>query len=330
MTSISIAKALFMLEEGEWFNRGRKYEARAKDHGGPDDVFRYVRVRTGSDRLPTDRPLLGVTHARLRLDHLLQLAATDLQKNDMSTSYPGNCHCGAFKFIVKLPDLNHVLSCDCRLCSRNAYLRAHPASTSDFVVVQEGPLKEYRHGTTTHKFCPTCGTSVISCNSSDGEIISVNVRALADIDPDSLSTKLTPCGVVDTSSNSVTPSSQDDLPASCHCGAISYTLHSTPAATKSCNCSICSRDGVLWIYPLTTDVTVHAQESLVEYTFGNKLVMHGFCGICSVHVWEKFLKPEKAHTMGLNVRAINVNGFNFEELPTKVHNGKASMPPYQI
>ncbi|KAF7344512.1 GFA domain-containing protein [Mycena sanguinolenta] len=243
------------------------------------------------------------------------------------SNYPGNCHCGAYKFTVKLPDLNHVSSCNCSLCYRNAYLWAKPASKSDFVGVQDGPLKEYRHGENIHKFCATCGTSIVSCNASDGEIISVNVRALADIDPDSLSTKLESCGVPDAPSNSVKTSSQDSLHANCHCGAISYTLHSTPESTKSCNCSICARDGVLWTYPPITDVTVHSQESLVEYMFGNKLIVHGFCGVCSVHVWEKFLKPEKAHTMGLNVRAIN--GFNFAELPTKVHNGKARMPQYQ-
>jgi len=243
-------------------------------------------------------------------------------------AYPGNCHCGAFKFIVKLSDLDHISSCDCSFCSRNAYLWAHPASKTDFVVVQEGGLTEYRNGTNNYKFCPICGTSLLCCDAANDEIIAVNVRALADVESDSLNAKLTSCGVADTFSSSTTASSQDGLHANCHCGSISYTLHSTPQATKSCNCSICSRDGVLWAYPPKADVTVHAQENLVEYMFGNKRIVHGFCGICSVHVWEQFLKPEKAHTIGLNVRAIN--GFNFAELPTKIHNGKASMPQYGL
>ncbi|KAF7360465.1 putative transporter [Mycena venus] len=158
-------------------------------------------------------------------------------------------------------------------------------------------------------FCPTCGTSILCCEAANGEIISVNVRALADVDPDALSAQLTPCGVADVPSNP-DPSSQDELHANCHCGAI----------------SICSRDGVLWAYPPKADVTVHTQDSLVEYMFGNKKIVHGFCGICSVHVWEQFLKPEKAHTIGLNVRAIN--GFDFATLPTRVHDGKARMPQY--
>ncbi|KAJ7359130.1 Mss4-like protein [Mycena albidolilacea] len=245
----------------------------------------------------------------------------------MSTSYLGNCHCGSFKFIVKLSNLDSVASCNCSLCYRNAYLWAHPASKDDFVVVQAGSLKEYRHGTNNHKFCPTCGTSILCCNASNGEIISVNVRALADVDPDSLSVKLTPCDVRHAPLNSADPPSQDGLHGNCHCKAISYTLHSTPERTKSCNCSICSRSGVIWAYPVKADVTVHAQESLVEYAFGQKIV-HGFCGVCSVHVWEQFLTPAKAHTIGLNVRAIG--DFDFAQVPTKVHNGRATMPQYQV
>ncbi|KAJ6588746.1 hypothetical protein B0H19DRAFT_1248359 [Mycena capillaripes] len=164
------------------------------------------------------------------------------------TAYPGNCHCGAFKFIVKLPNLNHIFSCNCSLCSRNAYLWAHPASKDDFIVVQgEGGLKDYPHGTNNHKFL------------------------LKDRRP---------------------------------------------------------QDGILWAYPPKDDVIVHTQDSLVEYMFGRNIIVHGFCGVCSVHVWEKFLSPVKAHTIGLNTRAIN--GFNFAELPTKVHNGKATMPQYGL
>ncbi|KAJ7037913.1 hypothetical protein C8F04DRAFT_1393275 [Mycena alexandri] len=86
--------------------------------------------------------------------------------------------------------------------------------------------------------------------------------------------------------------------------------------------------GVLWAYPLTKDVTVHTKTSLIEYTFGPKQVVHGFCGTCAVPVWEHFLSPAAAHTMGINVRAIA--DFDFARLPTRVHNGKATPPQYQV
>ncbi|KAJ7037909.1 Mss4-like protein [Mycena alexandri] len=255
------------------------------------------------------------------------MSAGGSQNSGSSSVFAGNCHCGAFKFTVKLTNLNHISSCNCSLCSRNAYLWAHPASNSDLtVLLGEGSLKSYQYGTSVHKFCPVCGTSIL-CK-TDKEI-SVNVRSLTDVDVESLSAVVTPCGITVEPSQLqfAMDSPPGDLHATCHCGGITYTLHMTPAATKSCNCSICSRNGVLWAYPLTKDVTVRAQTSLVEYTFGRKQIVHGFCGTCSVPVWEYFLNPAKAHTMGINVRAIA--DFEFARLPTRVHNGKATPPQYQ-
>ena len=33
-------------------------------------------------------------------------------------TYHGNCHCGTFKFSVKLPELKQVHACDCSVCSK--------------------------------------------------------------------------------------------------------------------------------------------------------------------------------------------------------------------
>ena len=33
-------------------------------------------------------------------------------------NYQGNCHCGAFKFSVKLPELKQVYACNCSICSK--------------------------------------------------------------------------------------------------------------------------------------------------------------------------------------------------------------------
>ncbi|KAJ7754525.1 Mss4-like protein [Mycena metata] len=249
-------------------------------------------------------------------------------QNPSPSIYSGNCHCGAFKFTVNLTNLNHISSCDCGLCSRNAYLWARLTSKSDLTVLGEGSLNSYQYGTSIHKFCPVCGTSIL-CETADAEI-SLNVRSLTDIDVESLSPVLTPCGITvePPPPQLATDAPPEDLHATCHCGGIQYTLHTTPAATKSCNCSICSRNGVLWAYPLKKDVTVHTQTSLVEYTFGRKQIVHGFCGTCAVPVWEHFLNPSKAHTMGINVRTID--GLDFTSLPTRVHDGKATLPQYQV
>lgn len=47
----------------------------------------------------------------------------------------------------------------------------------------------------------------------------------------------------------------------CHCGAVRFTVTLTPPLLEqnvsSCDCSICTRNGYLLVYPLDKDVTWH-------------------------------------------------------------------------
>ena len=38
------------------------------------------------------------------------------------------------------------------------------------------------------------------------------------------------------------------IEASCHCGAVRFTVETAPGDVNSCNCSICRRYGALWAY----------------------------------------------------------------------------------
>lgn len=33
-------------------------------------------------------------------------------------TYKGNCHCGNFKFSIKIPEVKKVRSCNCSICTR--------------------------------------------------------------------------------------------------------------------------------------------------------------------------------------------------------------------
>ncbi|KAF8182133.1 Mss4-like protein, partial [Mycena galopus ATCC 62051] len=79
--------------------------------------------------------------------------------------YHGNCHCGTFKFKLTVPELREGLSCNCSICFKNGYIWTFP-KRDQFTVVkgnENTTLKSYQFGkqTMTHKFCPTCGTSVM-------------------------------------------------------------------------------------------------------------------------------------------------------------------------
>ncbi len=38
------------------------------------------------------------------------------------------------------------------------------------------------------------------------------------------------------------------LTGSCHCGTVSWTFDGLPESVTACNCTLCRRYGVLWIY----------------------------------------------------------------------------------
>jgi hypothetical protein len=73
-------------------------------------------------------------------------------------TYYGNCHCGAFKFNVKLPELKSVLECNCSICSRKGYQWVFPSAGNFTVEKGEGTLKDYEFGpcTMAHKVFQLC------------------------------------------------------------------------------------------------------------------------------------------------------------------------------
>jgi hypothetical protein len=64
-------------------------------------------------------------------------------------TYYGNCHCGAFKFNVKLPELQQVNECNCSICFKKGYKWLYPTEGCYTVEKGEGTLKSYQFGTNT-------------------------------------------------------------------------------------------------------------------------------------------------------------------------------------
>ncbi|KAL2848337.1 Mss4-like protein [Aspergillus pseudodeflectus] len=110
---------------------------------------------------------------------------------------------------------------------------------------------------------------------------------------------------------------------SCHCGAVkfSFTL-ATPleeSEVTKCNCSMCSRNGYLLVYPKGSDVALdHAEDAVTEYRFNTKQFPHYFCSTCGSSVYAK--GPEAANIVAVNVRV--VEGVDIENLKLKPMNGK--------
>ncbi|CAF9943603.1 MAG: hypothetical protein ALECFALPRED_000748 [Alectoria fallacina] len=268
-------------------------------------------------------------------------------------TYHGNCHCGAFKFSVKLPELK-----------QKGYLWVFPSS---FVVEKgEGTLKDYlfSNKTTTHKFCPICGTSVMGQIHNEAQTIGINVRralfinhesefgfdtdgqvrTLRDFDEDKL--EITHSNGASVEPHYVPPNTSDVSDStesakcyrgSCHCGKITYDVQSKPleeVGVLKCNCSICSRNAALWIYPSEKDVELRGEDHLTVYRFARKASGHAFCSTCGVSVVNNFEHPEGkviAFMDGkLPVNARTINGIDLKAIKVNKANGKALAPLYEM
>ncbi|KAJ6615565.1 Mss4-like protein [Mycena sp. CBHHK59/15] len=178
-----------------------------------------------------------------------------------------------------------------------------------------------------HKFCPKCGTSVMARmhEAKNGQAIAVNIRALSDVDPLSLA-------VLTSDGAAIEPFPAEEgthvYEGSCHCGAVTYTLRQTDepiSLLTMCNCSICSRDAALWIYPTTSSLTFDGLDSLKEYTFATNKTFHGFCEICGVAIRERF---EASPTTAINARTIH--GLDLASSALEHFDGKSMLPLYEV
>jgi hypothetical protein len=103
-----------------------------------------------------------------KLQNLNHSKMSDLQafvnpKNEVT--YPASCHCGKSRFTITIPSLDTitVTSCNCSICQVNGYLNVYPLCKN---VSFESPYEElgsyaFASQTLVHKFCRTCGTSLL-------------------------------------------------------------------------------------------------------------------------------------------------------------------------
>jgi hypothetical protein len=71
-------------------------------------------------------------------------------------TYRGNCHCGAFKFNIKIPELTTVTECNCSICFRKGSKWVFPGPGCFTIEEGDGSLKDYEFAdrSITHKVWP--------------------------------------------------------------------------------------------------------------------------------------------------------------------------------
>ena len=91
---------------------------------------------------------------------------------------------------------------------------------------------------------------------------------------------------------------------SCHCGRVKFTVDTVIDKVIVCNCSICSKKGVIHHRVAAAQFKlVKGQNDLSLYQFGTMEAKHFFCSTCGIH---PFSNPRSAPDMyTINVRCLD-------------------------
>lgn len=91
---------------------------------------------------------------------------------------------------------------------------------------------------------------------------------------------------------------------SCHCGRVTFRVETILDKVVACNCSICTKKGVLHHRVAPAQFTLlSGAESLALYQFDTKEARHYFCKECGIH---PFSNPRAAPDhYSINVRCLD-------------------------
>lgn len=116
-----------------------------------------------------------------------------------------------------------------------------------------------------------------------------------------------------------------DYHGSCHCGRVKFAVNTTIDKVIACNCSVCTKKGVLHHRVAAEQFSLlEGEEFLSVYRFNTNTAHHFFCRVCGIH---PFSNPRIDPDMySINVRClddfdmetesyemVNFDGRNWEE-----------------
>ncbi|KAF2718537.1 hypothetical protein K431DRAFT_287561 [Polychaeton citri CBS 116435] len=189
------------------------------------------------------------------------------------------------------------------------------------VTRNDGTLVRYCTPSLEQEFCRVCGTGVwgTHLNGPLSSKKSLNLRTIRDVNPFDFEKRTEP------------PQQHSDKvlgsPAtgSCHCGKVSVSLliPLEQLDVKEDNCSICTRNAWIGVYPSKSQVVINGEEHMQEYRFGRKFNGNPFCRFCGVHVYLNLYGPPQEVVDRLSIekqeyirRMLDVKPVNIRTLDT--------------
>ncbi|PQE20113.1 glutathione-dependent formaldehyde-activating enzyme protein [Rutstroemia sp. NJR-2017a BBW] len=282
-------------------------------------------------------------------------------------TYHGNCHCGAFKFTIDVPEITAVTRCKCSICFKKGYQWLFPAPGCFKIVKGEGSLKDYTFatGTVAHKVSVRSRDRRRLANtitsSSARHVVQV-CKAIEEIClPGGILESITIFDNVAREPHYVAPKFTGTLPTAevkdpkiyeggCHCGAVKIALKISGSLTdgdiaiEECNCSICTRLGTILCYPKKDQVSFDGTSNLTTYSFGPKHNIFRFCSTCGISVnidrnpatvtkeeldsWSKDVQNIWSNLVPVNLKCIA--GVEWDDIEIKKSYLRARDPQYVV
>ncbi|GAM97189.1 hypothetical protein U91I_00814 [alpha proteobacterium U9-1i] len=92
------------------------------------------------------------------------------------------------------------------------------------------------------------------------------------------------------------------IAASCHCGAVRYTVEQAPEWVMDCNCSHCRLYGPLWAYYPQRDVKFETPPDTFVYMWGDRMLEMHHCKTCGCFSHFTIVGDADAEKIGVNAR----------------------------
>ncbi len=106
----------------------------------------------------------------------------------------------------------------------------------------------------------------------------------------------------------------------CHCGRVRFRVRADLALLSECNCSICTKKGILHLSVLPQAFELlRGADALSTYQFNTHTAKHTFCATCGIHAF--YVPRSDPDKISVNARCLD--GFDPADLkPTRFFDGR--------
>jgi Uncharacterized conserved protein len=107
----------------------------------------------------------------------------------------------------------------------------------------------------------------------------------------------------------------------CHCGTVRYEATTDLETVISCNCSHCSKRGLLPTF-VTPDRfrLLSGEDALEDYQFNRKVIHHLRCRHCGIESFARGKAPDGSEMIAVNARCLD--GIDVGSLKLTPFNGR--------